>query len=329
MAPRRVPDASLRPDQPEFSRLFWALLISIVVHALAFGGYKAGQRYGLWNVARLPQWMQRVITAAAVEPPKQPEAREVPLMFVDVNPQLATAEPPKDAQFYSNANSQAANREADQEAAVPKITGTQTDMVKAEDVERSPLDRLQPNIQRAATEQEPEQARRSTPIQQGDIAIARPEAELRDSDGTAERARPRTVREAMLRQNRNQLAGQRMKQEGGVRRHTDFTSLDAKQTSFGDYDAAFIAAVESRWFALLENNPTLNYRNGRVVLRFRLSYDGRITAMEVVENNVGETLGLICQKAILDPAPFERWPREMRLMMQKEFREIQFAFYYY
>jgi len=38
---------------------------------------------------------------------------------------------------------------------------------------------------------------------------------------------------------------------------------------------------------------------------------------EVLDNNVGEMLGLLCQKAILDPAPFDTWPREMRLMVTK------------
>ena len=30
----------------------------------------------------------------------------------------------------------------------------------------------------------------------------------------------------------------------------------------------------------------------------------------------------------VDPAPFDRWPREMRQMIGKDYRDIQFAFYY-
>ncbi|HLP78978.1 MAG TPA: hypothetical protein VK327_18920, partial [Candidatus Paceibacterota bacterium] len=217
----------------------------------------------------------------------------------------------------------------DQESEVPKITGKQTDIVKAEDVSRAKLDRLQPTVRQAEKEQQPEVARPAVQQPQGDMAIAKPETESRKTEGTVEHARPRTIREAMARLNRNQLAGEKMKQAGGVKRRAEFTSLDAKATSFGDYDAAFIDAVENRWFSLLENNPNANYRNGRVVLRFRLNYDGRITDMQVVENTVGDTLGLFCRKAIEDPAPFEKWPREMRLMLEKDYREIQFAFYYY
>jgi hypothetical protein len=70
------------------------------------------------------------------------------------------------------------------------------------------------------------------------------------------------------------------------------------------------------------------YRRGRVVLQFHLNPDGRITDMKVLENTVGETLGLLCQKAVLDPSPFDKWPREMRLLVDKDYRDIQFAFYY-
>jgi hypothetical protein len=70
------------------------------------------------------------------------------------------------------------------------------------------------------------------------------------------------------------------------------------------------------------------YRHGKVLVQFRLNYDGTITNLKVVEENVGLELSLMCQKAISDPSPFERWPREMRLMVDKDYREIQFAFYY-
>ena len=70
------------------------------------------------------------------------------------------------------------------------------------------------------------------------------------------------------------------------------------------------------------------YRRGKVELQFLLNYDGRITEMKVLENTVTETLSLLCQKAVLDPAPFDKWPREMRLMVGEDFRRITFTFYY-
>jgi hypothetical protein len=49
--------------------------------------------------------------------------------------------------------------------------------------------------------------------------------------------------------------------------------------------------------------------------------------MTMVDNNVGEVLGLLCQKAVLDPAPFAAWPSDMRRMLGDS-RQIRFTFYY-
>ena len=50
--------------------------------------------------------------------------------------------------------------------------------------------------------------------------------------------------------------------------------------------------------------------------------------MKVAESTAGEVLSLICQKAVLDPAPFATWPSDMRRTLG-DTRNIQFTFYYY
>jgi len=116
-----------------------------------------------------------------------------------------------------------------------------------------------------------------------------------------------------------------MKQEGGVKRRLEIASLDAQATPFGAYDAALVEAISARWFTLLEQR---NYSSGgKVVLQFHLHYDGRISDMTVAENTAGEVLGLICQKAVLDPAPFGVWPGDMRRLLGDS-RGIQFTFFY-
>ena len=120
-----------------------------------------------------------------------------------------------------------------------------------------------------------------------------------------------------------------MKQEGGVRREALVPSLDVKATPFGAYDAAFIQAVTQRWYDLLDSRQFARDRSGKVVLRFHLNYDGRVTDMEVMENTVGDLLGYVCQKAVMDPAPFAEWPWDMRAMVGQNYREITFTFYYY
>jgi outer membrane biosynthesis protein TonB len=198
---------------------------------------------------------------------------------------------------------------------------------KTETVPREQISKLQPSrpIEQAAQAQE--EAKPKPALAPGDLALAKPEDVRRPSEGDAEKGRPRTIKEALARKSANRIPGEEMKQDGGVKRIGIVPSFDTKATQFGAYDAAFIEAVSQRWFDLLDSRDYSFDRRGRVVLQFQLNHDGRITDMNVMENTVGEVLSLICQKAVLDPAPFERWSSDMRRMFG-ETRKIQFAFYY-
>jgi outer membrane biosynthesis protein TonB len=160
----------------------------------------------------------------------------------------------------------------------------------------------------------------------GDLSFAKPNEKARDDQGKAEQARPRTLAEAEARQ-AAKIPGKKMKQDGGVKRRLDFSSLDAKATPFGAYDAAFIEAVSQRWYDLVDGRGFTVGQQGRVVVEFNLKYDGRITDMTVVDSSVGEVLSLFCQKAVLDPAPFAAWPSDMRRTLGDS-RAVRFTFYY-
>jgi hypothetical protein len=333
MIANRARDFSLRPDRFDLTRLVWALALSVALHLLLWGGYAVGKKFNLWERLPLPAWFQKLTqpVARAKSETKPPLDREPPLIFVDVSSAQATSEAPKDAPFYSDKNSQAANPEPELDTNVPKITGTQPDVPKTEDVERNKFDRLMPDPVPPAPEPEPEpvQVARANPAPPpGDLTLAKPELNPRPDTSTPARPRPRTIREAMARQP-EQLPGRKLQQEGGVRRQQLVPSFDAKATPFGAYDRAFIDAVSSRWYDLLDNMSYDGYRRGKVVLQFNLNYDGRITEMNVMENTVTEMLSLLCQKAVLDPAPFDKWPREMRLMVGSDHRRITFTFYYH
>ncbi len=176
----------------------------------------------------------------------------------------------------------------------------------------------------------------------GDLALAKPQKteQINKVPGTGsplnanpliaepsppKQERPRTLAEA-YRQN-PMLAGQLMQQDGGVR-NRGRVSVDVKGSPFGAYDAAFIAAVQERWYQLLEKTAYMLDRRGKVVLDFRLRYDGRITDMRVSDDTVGEVLSLLCQRAVRDPAPYARWPGDMRRMVGADYREVRFTFYY-
>ncbi len=324
-----MPRWSLRLEQAESSRLAWSFTISLALHLLVVGTYYTGKKFNLWDNLHWPAWLQPVKTLAeAFKKKVQPQVRpdEVPLMFVDVSPVQATTEPPKEAKYYSDKNSKAANPDTSVDSNIPRITGKQTDMPKTEDIPRKEFTPLQPA--RPVQAQEAQEEMKAKPVPPpGDLTMAKPDLTPRPDQGEAPHSRPRTIKEALARQQNNRLPGQKMKQDGGVKRHLEIASLDAKATPFGAYDAALVEAISQRWFSLLDQRDYASDSRGKVVLQFSLHYDGRITDMSMAENTVGDVLGLICEKAVLDPAPFAIWPAEMRRIMG-DTRNIQFTFYY-
>jgi hypothetical protein len=322
---------SLRPGRLEYKRLVWALIISLLFHALCFGGYKFSRTV-------LPRWLAHVKMLAALAeqlkkkpapPTPPPRLTEVPLMFVDVNPAAVTPEPPKDAKFYSAQNSKAANPDvADND--IPKITGRQEVVPKAEDIARTATP-LRPNLpqvdaQKGGQEQ-PSEKEKPKPLV-GDLAMAKPDPKPQTESGKEDHTRPRTVAEAKMRNpQRNQVTGEKMKQDGGVQRRLAISAFDAKATLTGAYDQALIDAIQNRWDSLLEERGFALDRSGKVVIEFTLHYDGRVTDVQKKDSTVGDTLAYICQLAITDPAPYMAWPSEMRLQIG-ETRRITFTFSY-
>jgi hypothetical protein len=325
-------ETSLRPGRFEYKRLMWALIISLAIHGGGYGGYRLTR-------AVMPALMQRFKFLADLAdalhkkfaPPPPTPSEPPPLAFIDVNPNFAAPEPPKEAKYYSSQNSHAANPDATIDSNIPKITGKQTEITKTEDAPRQ-IDKLQPTPAPAKETQKPEVAKPKPPV--GDLAMAKPQPEtiLHPDNGEAEHTRPRTIAEAKARQHNNVVPGPKMEQEGGVRRRLETSLMDAEATPLGAYDAAFIAAIRQHWYDLLDS---MNYswdRHGHVALQFRLNYDGTITDMQVLDDTVDPSpdgvMGFLCERAINEPAPFERWPREMRLQLDKNYREITFTFFY-
>ena len=357
---------SPRSEQAEVSRLAWAFAISLALHLLIFGTYHTGQKYHVWQRLHLPAWVHPPKFLSELLKPKfnPPPLRrqEVPLMFVNVNPAVATPEPPKDAKYYSDKNSLAANPTADKITDTPKIDGKHPEIVKTEDVPRSKYTPLQPRpllshrrkqtAPLAAQETEPpppqppKETKPPTPeppktelaeakpkpaYTPGDLTLATPTPTPRPTEGVATEVkpdRPRTVKQALAQLQQNQLPGEKMLQEGGVSRRHELASLDTKATPFGAYDAALVDAIASRWYTLLDEQDYASDSRGKVVVQFRLHYDGRVTDMNMAENTAGFRLGLLCQKAVQDPAPFAAWPSDMRRTLG-DIRNIQFTFYYY
>lgn len=332
MSAGRSQTSTLQPDQPNYSRLAWALIISLLLHASGYGVYELNKKYAFLDKIHMPKWLQKLTQAIVPPMPKQPPTpREAPLMFVEVNPVNAVTEPPKNAKYYAAQSTRATNPDPDDKD-VPKISGAQEHVVRTEDTQLSKAQPLQPAPPTPKPEPEPpqEEAKPKPTLRPGDLTMAKPEEQLRKTEGDAPKPKPKTVAEAKARLGQPRLAttGERSKQDGGVRERNVVSSLDAIGSPFGAYDAVIVAAIQERWYTLLEQRNYANDKTGKVVLEFRLNYDGRVTDMTVVEHTVDDLLCLLCQKSILDTAPFAKWPSDMRRMANADYREVRFTFFY-
>ena len=97
---------------------------------------------------------------------------------------------------------------------------------------------------------------------------------------------------------------------------------------FRHYVEAVSTTIEERWHGLLAQLSYDETIRGKVVLRFRLHSDGRVTDIEDVERTVSFMLSLLCQKAVQDPAPYKAWPPGMREMVGRDFHELTCEFHY-
>ena len=299
-----------------------ALALSLAIHLVMFGTLELNRHLRL----HLPDWLKAVLARPArVEerknpPPVNPEA---PLLFVEVDPSQAAPEPPKDTKNYSVVNSRASNPDVAMESNKPKLDGAQDKVPKV-------MDTLRPAPPQALTPLKPEpqpfkpEPETSPERKPGDLALAKP-AETKPKEEEKPK-RPRTLAEAQVQ--KGLLAGQKMKQEGGVKRHGNIQpAFDARGTAVGVYDAELIQAVQQCWYNILDEttSPT---RPGKVEVEFQLHSDGYVTDVKVMESDVGELHSLFCQTAIQKPAPFKRWPDGMRKEIGRDYRQLKFTFFY-
>jgi len=336
----------LRAERAEVSRLAWAFGISLALHLLIGGGYQAGRKLGWWQHWEPPAWMQqaaralpKILTkkdAQRAEPPKVVQ-KQLPLIFVDVSPDQVAAEPPKETKYYSDKSSRAANPTADKESTIPKIDGQQTHVVRTEDVPRAKTFPLQPSAPAEPakqTQEEVKEVKPKTPPPPGDLAMAKPQPQPQPIQVPAPEqsepthARPRTIQQALALPQNSRLAGERMKQEGGVHTRAIKSSLDVLSTKFGAYDAAIIAAVQNCWFDLLESQGFARDGIGKVTVQFHLNSDGSVSEVSLAEYTVDYALAQLCVRAIRDPGPYAPWPTEMRNQVGENHRDVTFTFFY-
>ncbi len=343
--------------------VLFALGISVVVHivlitvgATALGIALLRDPELLKQIAQSPEKIIE-LTARSLDSTPPPELipipvqeKEMPLLFIEVDPSQTAKDAPDKTKYYAAQNTLAANPDTKLDTDTPKIDGKQTQIIRAFEVPRQPKAApLQPSAPQAKIEAQPqknispaEQAAKSQKAQpnnlteqakqeRGDLEKLRQAQTKQEAkkalEEAAPRSRPKTLAEARMRENDSRPQGEQMKQEGGVRRQ-DVTSLAAKGTPLGEYDAKIIEAIKNKWYSLLDDSKHSRDRKGVVVIEFRLYSNGAVRDVRIANEDVGEFLSYLCQSAVATPAPYEKWPEDVRAAVGKDYRDVKFSFFY-
>jgi hypothetical protein len=348
LAPVTVSESNAASSTEKF--ILRALVISLILHLLVFSLWRVGQAQGWWINLAMPRWMQLVSKAMMPAPPKLPPPAEIPsqsqLTFVEVDPAQATTEPPKKALFQGAKNTVAANREIKTPSDMPNLEGRQEQFLKtipnaASKPAAAPAPPPAPPPAPAPPKEMASQNAPQQALAPGDLITARPsdkpqEGKAKTDAPPAQPAkaqpqpqpayeRPRTIEEALARAGHY---GEQTRLAGGVSHISPDTSLDVKGTPLGGYIAHMVDAVDDHWHKILEREHESATLTGRVILRFRLHSDGTVTDMTPLRNDVSDVLETACERGIKEPAPFGKWPPEMRLEIPNDFYDITFTFYY-
>ncbi len=336
------------PDKSASQLLKWAVAISVACHLFIWGAYRVLITLHRVRDNLILTMLMASKPAAPLAPKHTPktnpllvEEQQPTLTFVEVDPSVAVVEAPKNAKYYSSKNSQAANVEAIREnSSNPKLTGTQAVVPKTSDTQRSKASPLQPSPPKLEADEKKREESEHKPKPQGgkpvgDLAMMKPQDHPGEKQSENSKDPGETIKPAYKRANtlveakaRQSLAGQQMKQEGGVKHRLSMNALDTIATPFGEYDRQIIEAIQEHWDDILERMAFSRDRSGRVVLEFDLHYDGRITDMKVIESTVDDILCYACQRAVQEPAPYDRWPEDLRRLYREDKKTVIFTFNY-
>ena len=295
-------------------------------------------------------------------PVKPPESwQEIPLQFVEIDPATTSEDAPEQTPYFSTANTRAANpNPTPSQQSRPRVDGTRQNALKTFDTPR-PAEKAVPQQAKASpTAPEEAQQRKAQEAREAQTKVEAPsvapgetlqakatpqttqlekpsnqppqpaqEAQQAQTEQTAtpKRRSPKRLSEVMP--IRGSVVGEKMKQEGGVNRMAVESSLDVKSSPLGDYHYRMVIAVQQQWYRLLEERRYALERIGKVVISFDLHSDGTVSGLTTKNSDVGEVLSFLCELSVLQPAPFGRWPPEIRRTIGGDVIPVTFTFNYY
>jgi outer membrane biosynthesis protein TonB len=333
-----------------------AVLISVLAHGLAILSW---EHRAVWRQVPLLRPLIARLAPARPAPPPVPVAPTItfvptpsasepqpPRRFMETDDTQVTGEEPKQAEFYSDRSTVAANPEnpTGKIGDTPYLAGTDTRMLSTESVVPTPAIPARPAPpappppppRPAPTPQPatPEPVPPPKPVAETGVrVIEEPKLALLEKPLPAAplppppAAPPAAPALPALPGSRREIAAVKSRLTAAGAGRIGIAAFNVAGSPFGEYDKALIRAVQSRWYALIEQNG-LYERAGQVTLRFLLMADGSVQDLAVKENTAGQILGLFCEKAVVDSAPFAPLPETLRSLIGEDAREVNFTFYY-
>ncbi len=310
-----------------------AILASLVVHILSFVGWQHRTVLGRMAFFRP---LVKVLTAAPVHRPKVlPATPTITFVqepapqrqFIETDTSQVTGEEPKNARFYSDNSTMAANPQnpSGKDGDTPYLDGSETRMLSTANVRPQPPGApATPSTPPAAPQPAPQQP--SEPLKKL-AAIGMKVVEEKRTAPEEKLVTP-PARKTMTGSSSNrELAATKSRAASRGVFHIGIAAFNVASSPFGAYDKALIYAVQSRWYEVL-NTQRMDTHAGTVELKFDLLADGSVANMEMKANSAGPALGLYCQKAVVESAPFAPLPEDLKRLIGGDSREIIFTFYY-
>jgi hypothetical protein len=307
----------------------------------------------------------QTITFVEVDAPREKAQREKTAesarRFMETDESQVTGAKPKDAKYYSDKSTVAANPQnpTGKESDTPYLAGTETRAPNSVDVPTpsgvsQPLIRqpgapgtaanagnpAPPTPKAAQAKPQPkalEPTKETAPsglkiVEEKQVAMApktavQPEAMTPDrTEATAGAAGAPTIITEPGTPGREIVARKENLRAMGISR-SGIAAFNVAESPFGAYDKKLIKAVQSRWYALIDRYGMYE-RAGLVTVHFEMLDDGQVQNLKISENTAGQILALFCEKAIIESGPFDSLPDNLRALVGKEPREASFTFYY-
>jgi hypothetical protein len=323
-------------------RISVAVTLSLVLHLVFLWCYAATP---LTRV--LAQLLSRPMTVRQLpkDQLKRLALRRPPpqLSFIEVDSAQASAQRPDSARFFSDRSSLAANPvPSNRSADIPKIEGRKMSQLETTTVRLASKTQPRPAAPPSPPTAQPPRvvARAQTPQSMTPPkpaeGITSPELFRRQQQAQAAASPAKTTEtSSTVAQSKQQLqfaessfglrpAPGEMQQtdreiptiasatETGVARHGP-TALNVVGMPQGAYSKKMFAEIGRYWTQLLDRRYA-DGQPGRARLNFTLYPTGRVDHLKIAQNSASPILGELCQTAVLQCAPFDPWPEDLKLI---------------